>query len=103
MTSLENDRKAPVVQRADYTVWFEWALGRTWVHCDVRRWTPAVRRALAADFEMAARLHGGPLYAMAEAEHEKRHKFNTAFGFRPVAEPQHQTHRIVIYERRQEQ
>lgn len=51
--------KLPVVQTPDYVIWLEPFLNRIWVHVDIFRWTPAVKRQYMRDFKAIQ----GPLYA----------------------------------------
>lgn len=72
---LSSEPKVPVCIRADYTIFLEHAFSRTWIHCDVRRWSASVRKAMLADFDALLTLHGGPIYALNDppgcAKHQK--------------------------------
>jgi hypothetical protein len=83
----DHQLKVPVVRRSVYTLYLEQATPRhTFIHCDVHgRWTPEVKRRLAADFETLKGLHGGPFYALHEPGDRKHTKFLAMFGFRWAA------------------
>jgi hypothetical protein len=69
----------PVVQRPDYWCGIEQWDNMSLAHCQVRRWTPAVARALAADIDAFMALHGGPLWSI--DNDPKQVKFLKHFGF----------------------
>jgi hypothetical protein len=74
--------KVPAVQRQEYTIYLQSLEGATWAHCDVRKWTPEVRKKFTADANALYALHGGPMYAMNEpAGCEKHRKFLRLMGF----------------------
>jgi hypothetical protein len=76
----------PVVRRPDYTISLEQDSGRTFLHCEVRRWTAPVARAFRADVDAVMGLHGGPIYAASlnphGGDHAKWRRFVTRHGFR---------------------
>ena len=79
--------KVPVVQRDDYTIYFQDIDGSTWVHCDVRNWSPAVARSLKRDADTVYGLHGGPVFALNEpAGCMKHRKFLGLMGFKFLKE-----------------
>lgn len=75
--------KVPVIRRPVYTLYLEQATAKhTFIHCDVHgRWTPRIKRDLAADWDTLKQLHGGPLYALHDPQDHKHSKFLTMFGF----------------------
>lgn len=77
----EHYLKVPVVQRMDYDIKLEEHLQGTFIHCDVRSWTPATAKALAADFKLLCELHGGPIHALHDFRDRKHEKFLKFYGF----------------------
>lgn len=74
--------KVPVCRRQDYTIYLQDIEGTTWAHCDVRRWSKAIARALTADADTVFDLHGGPMYALNEPTGCAKHqKFLKLMGF----------------------
>lgn len=77
--------KVPIINRPDYTVFIEHN-EHTFMHCDIRRWTPEVRKALRKDWDAFFEMHGGPLYAVNEpAGCLKHQKFMRQMGFEHLA------------------
>jgi hypothetical protein len=78
--------KVPVVRRAVYTLYFEQATPHhTFIHCDIHaRWSPEIKRQLAADWTVLKDLHGGPIYAQHTPGDRLHAKFLTLFGFHHV-------------------
>lgn len=77
------ERKVPVVQRPDYTVYLERTSGLTFAHNEVYRWNKSVRRKLAEDWEKLAELHSEPIYVIRGPENRPNFvKFISTFGFR---------------------
>lgn len=87
--------KTPVIIRDDYAVFYEPITINTqydpntienrlfvFVHCDVKRWTPSVKRALSRDFNLLISLIDMPLFAMHTNGDTKHLKFLTLFGFK---------------------
>ena len=73
--------KVPIINRADYTVYIEHNQ-HTFMHCDVKRWTPEVRKALRRDWDAFFEMHGGPLFAVNEPTGCQKHqKFMRQMGF----------------------
>lgn len=74
--------KVPVVIRGDYTIYLQDIEGTAWAHCDVRRWSAAVSKAIRQDADALYRLHGGPWFALNEpAGCQKHAKFLRHVGF----------------------
>lgn len=79
-------QKVPVINRPDYTVYIE-QQQIAFMHCDVRRWTPDVRKSLKRDWDAFFEMHGGPLYAVNEPTGCTKHqKFMRQMGFEFYAE-----------------
>ena len=78
----------PTIDREHYTVWYERVEAPdnsfTFVHCDVRKWTPTIKRALLKDFQSLASLVDTHLFALHDLDDTKHTKFLTMFGFKPV-------------------
>ena len=74
--------KVPVIQRDEYTVFFECFEGRTFVHCDVHDWKPSVHRRLASEFDILVVLHDKPVFAIDERDDPKHVKWLKMFGFK---------------------
>ncbi len=90
----DHQLKVPVVKRPVYTLYLEQATPQhTFIHCDVRKWSPRVKRQLAEDFETLKSLHGGPLYALHDPTDHKHHKFLTMYGFKWAASFTDRLHR----------
>jgi hypothetical protein len=78
--------KESVIDKPEYTVYFERYQGRVWMHCDVREWSLAVMKRLRQDWDYLFSLYGHTFYALNEPEGcEKRHKFMVAMGFEIVS------------------
>jgi hypothetical protein len=76
-----------VIDNKEYSVSFQDAFGVTWVHAQVRNWSPAIARRLRAEFDDKFKEHGGPLFAINEPHLDKKHiKFLKAGGFRMHSE-----------------
>ena len=67
--------KTPVIQRADYTVYFEYHDGNTFIHCDCHRWSKTVRQNLIHDTDVLIGLQDYPVYALHEIGDIKHLKF----------------------------
>ena len=76
--------KIPIVQRQDYTIYFEQVSGNTFVHCDVYKWTKGSKKALLEDWESLCLLHNAPIYAYHVVGDKKHLKFLEITGFRYV-------------------
>lgn len=73
--------KVPVIRKRDYTVFIE-QLDVTFIHCDVKRWSPSVCKALRKDSNALFELHGGPWFALNEPLGCKKHaRFMELMGF----------------------
>lgn len=76
--------KVPVIVKPHYKVYFEPFRGSSVIHCDVYKWTPAIRRALHEDFSLLVYLHDDPIYAFHEIGDKKHKKFLDLFHFEYV-------------------
>lgn len=75
----------PVVRRADYVLSLEQVnKDHTFIHCDVLRWSPVVKRQLLADWQVLKDLVGAPIFALHVVGDSKHHKFLRLFGFHHV-------------------
>ena len=64
--------KVPYIERPHYIIWLEAFCDRVWVHVDVFKWTPEIKRQYQLDFKLIP----GPLYALnVEPGMAKRAKF----------------------------
>ena len=73
--------RVPVIVKPNYKVFLENYKGSTIIHCDVYKWTPAIRRALHSDFGLLVYLKDDPIYAFHEIGDKKHKKFLELFGF----------------------
>lgn len=73
--------RVPVIVKPEYTVFLSKFNGDTIIHCDVRKWTPKIRRKLQEDFGCLVYLHDDPIYATHEIGDSKHKKFLDLFGF----------------------
>lgn len=53
----------------------------TFVHCEVKLWSPSVHKKLTEDWGLLKRLHGGTLFALHSPGDRKHEKFLNLFGF----------------------
>lgn len=73
--------KVPVIQKPEFTIYIE-QQQVPFLHCDVKRWSPSVRKALRSDVDTLFSLHGGPWFAVNEPKGCKKHqKFMQCMGF----------------------
>lgn len=94
-----SEPKVPVCIRGAYTIFLERCFDRTWIHCEVRRWTAQTKRAMAQDFALIRQMQGGPIYALNEpAGCAKHQKFMRSMGLRWDAtyECDDATHHVFI-------
>ncbi len=77
--------KTPVIVKEDYILWYEPVSMddslHVFVHCDVKRWSPRIKRALKEDFETLRSLTKMPAYALHDVGDTKHLKFLIMFGF----------------------
>lgn len=80
---LLSEPKVPVCIRDEYTIFLERCFGRTWVHCDVRKWSPRIHREMRRDFAILRGLQGAPIYALNDPPGCAKHqKFMRSMGMR---------------------
>ena len=72
--------KTPVVQRPDYIMYLEYALDMFWLHTDVFRWTPEVKKDYVRDLDVLQDLLSVPIYGM--VDNPKLGKFGKTIGFK---------------------
>lgn len=84
----EGDGKLPVVIAREYTIYVEYIphqRGReSWLHCDVRKWTPRVYRAISDDLDKLI-TEKGPFHILCSRENTKLQRFVEMFGFEPTS------------------
>ena len=73
--------KTPVIRKPDYTVFYEWFEGYTFIHCDCYKWNKTVRNSLKEDWDKLISVHGEPVYAMHDIGDNKHLKFLSLMGF----------------------
>jgi hypothetical protein len=73
--------RVPVIVKPFYTVFLENYRDASIIHCDVYKWTPAIRRSLQEDFGLLVYLKDDPIYAFHEIGDKKHKKFLELFGF----------------------
>lgn len=86
--------RTPVVVKDDYTVWYEAVVieslelpvTKIFIHCEVYRWTPTVKKALKKDFRLLRSLTVMPIFAMHNYGDRKHFKFLDMFGFQYLAD-----------------
>jgi len=76
--------KIPVIQREHYTVYYEGLQlpdgdVSVFVHCDVHKWSPSIKRALIKDFNTLTSLRNADVYC--DRHSGKQEKFIRIFGF----------------------
>jgi hypothetical protein len=85
MTDQPTNRKVPVVQRDNFTLYLERSFGQTFIHCDIHgAWTKNVMRELSLAFDCLKCLHREPIYALHDPDDNKHLKFIQTFGFKFV-------------------
>ena len=79
---MELSYKASVVEKPEYTGYFERFEGLVWMHCDIRKWSPSIAKRLKQDWDYVFQLYNTPVYALNEPHGCKRHqKFMKSMGF----------------------
>lgn len=69
--------KIPYFKRPHYVIYLEPFCDRVWVHTDVFKWTPAIKKQFIQDLNSLP----GPLYAMSVIKGgDKRNKFIESLG-----------------------
>lgn len=75
------ETRVPVIVKPEYEVLFQRYDGLTWIHCNVKKWSPTIRRQLSQDFESLVYLHDDPIFAIHEIGDTKHEKFLALFKF----------------------
>lgn len=79
--------KLPVIERTEYTVFYEPVEFKgtilTFVHCDIHtKWSKSVKERLKRDFEVLTELRETSLLAVHTVGDHKHLKFISLFGFK---------------------
>lgn len=74
--------RARVIERDNYTVWFDQYEDQTFLHCKVYRYNKTVKFELINYLKFLLRLRKSPLYAIHERDDPKHLKFLTMLGFK---------------------
>lgn len=81
-----SDPAVKVVERPAFTIRFEQVFGDvTFIHADVRRWTPRVADEFRSAVAFLRALRGAPLHAFIHPDNLKLKKFAALFGFEMAA------------------
>lgn len=82
MVPVLRSRKIPVVVTDDYTIYLEPWAGLLWVHADVKKWTPRVKRDFRERLDRVLNATKQTVYAVNEiGGFGKRHKFMIMLGW----------------------
>ena len=73
--------RARVIERSNYTVWFDQHNDYTFLHCNVYRYNKTVKKELQNYLQFLLRIRQSPLYALSERGDTKHVKFLTMLGF----------------------
>ena len=73
--------RARVIERGNYTVWFDQHNDYTILHCNVYRYNKTVKKELKNYLKFLLRIRQSPLYALSERGDNKHVKFLTMLGF----------------------
>jgi|Wag4MinimDraft_6_1082665.scaffolds.fasta_scaffold00071_26 hypothetical protein len=71
--------KLPVVQRAEYIMYLEYANDLFWLHTDVWKWTSEVKKDYVRNLDRLQDLLNVPIYGL--VDNEKLGKFGETIGF----------------------
>lgn len=71
--------KFPVVQRPEYIMYLEYAHDMFWLHTDVFKWTPEVKRHYVVNLDRLQDLLNVPIYGL--VDNSKLGKFGRSIGF----------------------
>lgn len=74
--------RARVIERDNYTVWFDQYEDQTFLHCEVYRYNKTVKFELINYLKFLLRIRQSPLYAIHERDDPKHLKFLTMLGFK---------------------
>lgn len=82
-TAYEHRFKVPVYRDNDILLRYEEHLSGTFIHCDIKHWSKAVKERLCSVWGVLSSFHGGPVYALHDSNDRKHEKFLKMFGFKP--------------------
>ena len=92
--------KKEVVRTDDYTMYIEFEFGVYWFHCDIRKWSPDVKRAFTKDLNKVQTELNQPLLALVPFGSTKLRKFGLSIKgwekLKDVAQTDGQTAEIGI-------
>lgn len=71
--------KTPVVIQPAYTIYFERFADRTWIHMDVHKWTPEIKKELVQVQSLLQMMHSEPFYCL--SDNPKLEKFAQSIGY----------------------
>ena len=71
-----------VCNRDEYVISYGQFGPCTFCHVTVEKWSPEVQKQMSDDIDILFYLHGGPVYAIAHDDKQKR--FDALFGFEPT-------------------
>lgn len=75
--------KLPVVQTANFIIYLEKDLGKTFIHCDIlNNWSKKVKRELLLSFDKLTKKYNKELYALHVPTDKKHEKFLKMFNFK---------------------
>jgi hypothetical protein len=83
-TAYEHHFKVPVYRDSDILLRYEEHIYGTFIHCDVTKWSPQVKRKLLRVLDVLFSFHGGPVYALHDSNDRKHEKFLKLCGFRQL-------------------
>ena len=67
--------RARVIERSNYTVWFDQYEDQTFLHCNVYRYNKTVKKELQNYLQFLLRIRQSPLYAIHQIGDKKHKKF----------------------------
>ena len=73
--------RARVIERDNYTVWFDQYEDQTFLHCEVYRYNKTVKFELKNYLQFLLRLRQSPLFAIHHLDDIKHKKFLLMLGF----------------------
>jgi hypothetical protein len=71
--------KTPVVLRDDFVIYIEWFNNLVFLHTDVYRWTPEIKKNFIRELNILQSLLNLPLYGL--VDNDKLGKFGQSIGF----------------------
>lgn len=71
--------KVPVVLRNDFVIYIEWFNNLVFLHTDVYRWTPEIKKNFILELNILQSLLNLPLYGL--VDNDKLGKFGRSIGF----------------------